>query len=146
MNAGQYFVYCLKHTFDYQGRARRAEYGWFLLISIIINLVLGWVQQGTDLALVQIPLGIFSIWLTLSGIAVTARRLHDLGFSGWWQLIPLLPLVLMGVIAWVFKPDVGMIYAILAFLWFAMLLGFQMFILFKSGQPFSNRFGENPKG
>ena len=81
----------------FSGRARRAEYWWFILfvffvnigVSIIDSIFLGFSGAG--------PVGlIFSLAIAIPTIALTARRLHDVNKSGWWQLIYLAPF--LGVI------------------------------------------------
>ena len=62
-----------------QGRASRSEYWWFMLFTAVATAVLE-----------NIPvLGmIASLAFILPSICVTSRRLHDIGWSGWWQLLP----------------------------------------------------------
>ena len=61
--------------FNFSGRASRAEFWWVYLALTIIGFV---------------PLvGIFIQLVTFIGlISLTSRRLKDVGFSGWYQLIP----------------------------------------------------------
>jgi len=64
-----------------QGRASRSEYWWFMLFTAVATAVLE-----------NIPvLGmIASLAFILPSVCVTSRRLHDIGWSGWWQLLPLI--------------------------------------------------------
>ena len=70
---------------DFNGRSRRSEYWWSSLsisiIGAIVSVILG------DLAF------IWSLAILVPSIAVSVRRLHDVGKSGWWYLIGLVPLV-----------------------------------------------------
>ena len=61
--------------FNFSGRASRAEFWWVYLALTIIGFV---------------PLvGIFIQLVTFIGlISLTSRRLQDVGFSGWYQLVP----------------------------------------------------------
>ncbi|MGD9957532.1 MAG: DUF805 domain-containing protein [Candidatus Nanopelagicales bacterium] len=81
----------------FSGRARRSEYWWWILFSVLVAVVasiadvvlktntlegsggvkLGWIYVIASLALV------------IPTIAVTFRRLHDTGRSGWWWLLSL---------------------------------------------------------
>ncbi len=81
-----YFIGALKKYADFTGRARRKEYWMFMLIYLIIQVVL--TVLGLDLALMILGLG-----LLVPSLSLGARRLHDTGRSGWWQLIYLVPLI-----------------------------------------------------
>ena len=81
-----YFIGALKKYADFTGRARRKEYWMFMLIYLIIQVVLS--ILGLDLVLMVLGLG-----LLVPNLSIGARRLHDTGRSGWWQLIYLVPLI-----------------------------------------------------
>lgn len=81
-----YFIGALKKYADFSGRARRKEYWMFVLICTIINIILA--VLGIDIISM-----IFSLALLVPSISIGARRLHDTGRSGWWQLIYLIPLI-----------------------------------------------------
>ena len=70
---------------DFNGRSRRSEYWWsslsIAIIGAIVSAILG------DLAF------IWSLAILVPGIAVSVRRLHDIGKSGWWYLFIFVPLV-----------------------------------------------------
>ena len=76
---------CFQKYATFDGTARRSEYWWFALFSIIANLVLG--EISTTLG------AVFVLATVIPSIAVATRRLHDTDRSGWWQLISLVPLV-----------------------------------------------------
>lgn len=119
----EYFKNCvLKHYVDFKGRARRKEYWFFALfqiIAIILAGIVGGVLDNVGLPFSSILVTIVTLGLLLPSLAVTFRRLHDIGKSGWWILITLVPCV-GGIILLVF-----------------MLL---------DSQPGSNAYGPNPKG
>ena len=74
-----YFVDVLKnHYTDFNGRANRPQYWYFVLFVFIISLVLGL---------------IFSLAILVPSIGLGVRRLHDLGRPGWWYFGVLIPIV-----------------------------------------------------
>ncbi|WP_227396005.1 DUF805 domain-containing protein [Jeotgalibacillus aurantiacus] len=87
----QWYLKVLKNYVTFSGRARRKEFWMFNLINFLIVLALSVVEL-----VLEIPAflsGIYSLAIILPSLAVTVRRLHDIGKSGWWILISLVPLV-----------------------------------------------------
>ena len=89
---------CFQKYAVFSGRASRSEFWWFALFTFIGGIVtsvadvmiLGYVSEDWG------PLNIiFSIITTLPGIAVGARRLHDINKSGWWCLTCITPLIVV---------------------------------------------------
>ncbi|AZG34309.1 MAG: uncharacterized membrane protein YhaH (DUF805 family) [Moritella dasanensis] len=81
-----YFIGALKKYADFTGRARRKEYWMFILVYMIINIVFAVIGLDTISAIV-------SLALLVPSLSIAARRLHDTGRSGWWQLILLIPII-----------------------------------------------------
>lgn len=73
----------------FSGRARRAEYWWFSLFAVIVYVLAALVDSASGS---QVAAIVAFVALILPSIAVTVRRLHDTGRSGWWYLISLVPL------------------------------------------------------
>ncbi len=117
-----WYLGVLKKYVDFNGRARRKEYWFFVLFNLIISCVLSAIDVfiGTYSSSAGIGLlaGLYGLAVLLPGIGVTVRRLHDTGRSGWWILIALIPLV-----GWI------------------VLLVF----MFLDSQPETNAYGPNPK-
>lgn len=69
---------------NFSGRSRRSEYWYATLFNFLMSLIIGSIPYvGTIWALV----------VFIPSLAVCARRLHDIGKSGWWYLLNFIPLV-----------------------------------------------------
>src|SRR5436190_1392454 len=88
-----WYVSVLKKYTVFSGRARRQEYWMFTLFSVIISIVLSTIDSQLLKASPGILSSIYSLAVLLPSLAVTARRLHDTGRTGWWMLISLVPVV-----------------------------------------------------
>lgn len=92
-----WFLKAFSQYADFSGRARRREYWYFQLFSFLITVALAIVDIlfGTfsDEAGLGLFSGIASIAMFLPAWAVQVRRLHDIGRSGWWILIGLIPII-----------------------------------------------------
>lgn len=112
----------MKKYVVFSGRARRAEYWMFYLFTLIFGVVAIILDNALGLANEETGYGIlyvlFGLAVALPYLSVTVRRLHDVGKSGWWIFINLIPIV--GSI-WLFILTVT------------------------DSQPFENQYGINPK-
>lgn len=91
MDKFNYYIKVLKNYTTFTGRARRSEYWYFVLFNIIISMVLAFIDgaAGTSTLSGQgIIGGVYSLAVLLPAIAVAIRRMHDVGKSGWFVLIP----------------------------------------------------------
>ena len=139
----KYFLYCLKHYADFNGRARRSEYWFFTLVHsllVILPIIIGLVMIVTaSLTQLHHPaseaprygnVGVFIIFifallhlaLFIPQLAVSVRRLHDTDKSGFFILIA-------------FIPYVGVIGGIVLLVFYCM-----------DSTPGYNQYGPNPKG
>ena len=105
---------------DFKGRAGRSEYWLFVLVNVAISIVfqiLLSVFGGNSVAtlLVAIVFGVFGLAVLVPGLAISVRRMHDIGKGGEWIFINLVPFI--------------------GGLWFLVLC-------IKEGEPAANRFGE----
>ena len=92
-----WYLQALKKYADFSGRARRREYWFYILFYLIIMIVLmicdgfiGTTMQGAGIGILT---GIYALAVLIPTLAVTVRRLHDTGRSGWWIFIQLVPIV-----------------------------------------------------
>ena len=92
-----WFLVVLKKYATFSGRAQRAEYWWFYLISTLIIIGLSLIDQATGTLDEETGMGLlttlYSLAILIPSIAVGVRRLHDTGRSGWWLLIGLIPVI-----------------------------------------------------
>lgn len=76
---------CLTKYAHFNGRAARPEFWWFMLAQFVVIVILDMVSR---------PLGgVFSLAMLVPSLAVGSRRLHDIGKTGWLQLLALIPIV-----------------------------------------------------
>ena len=79
---------CLNKYSDFSGRASRSEYWYFYLFVLIADFLLGY----TSIPLIS---DYGSLILLVPMFAAGARRMHDVGKSGWWQLVPIANIVFL---------------------------------------------------
>jgi uncharacterized membrane protein YhaH (DUF805 family) len=87
----KYYLKALQNYATFKGRASRSEYWYFVLFNVIFSIVLGFVSGIVDLPILYT---IYSLALLIPSIAVAVRRMHDVGKSGWFVLIPIYDLIL----------------------------------------------------
>ena len=76
---------CLRKYVGFEGRASRPEFWWFALFQLIVLVVASMLGRTVYT--------IVALALVLPSLAVGARRLHDIGKSGWFLLLHLLPII-----------------------------------------------------
>lgn len=150
LNGWQYFLRALTNYATFAGRARRKEFWYFYLFTSIISAllslidtVLGLNGRNVEPGEGGILAGLFGVGILVPYFAVLSRRLHDVGRSSKWILVPFIS----GIVATV---------AIVAFEFVAFgsmmifpIVGIGFIILFwtlKDSQRGTNKWGPNPKG
>ena len=92
-----WYLEVLKKYAVFSGRARRKEYWMFFLINLIILVVLSIIDNLIGTVTRQggpgVLQGLYSLAVLIPTLAVTVRRLHDTGRTGWWILIGLIPVI-----------------------------------------------------
>jgi uncharacterized membrane protein YhaH (DUF805 family) len=118
---------------DFSGRARRREYWWFYLFNFLGALLLMIPATMMDPAsgsslpfLLVIPLVLYAVAVIIPYLAVTVRRLHDSGRSGWWFVL---------------------LQLVFAFIPFLNLIGGVVMLAFlvTDSEDGPNQYGPNPK-
>ncbi|MFC2264467.1 MAG: DUF805 domain-containing protein [Prevotella conceptionensis] len=117
---GNYKNVLTKKYSDFKGRAGRTEYWLFVLVNVVIvtvfQILMKVVEGSTAGTLVVSGIFcLFSLALLVPGLAISVRRMHDIGKGGEWFFINFIPVI--GAI------------------WFLVLC-------IKEGEPTANRFGE----
>ena len=127
----KWYLKVLKQYADFRGRARRTEYWMFALFNLIFSIGAALIDNLlhdtftiTDLYGDAVPVFYGYVYITytfamiIPSLAVSVRRLHDIGKSGWMMLVSLIPFI-------------GAIWLLVLFC--------------SDSQPGSNKWGHNPK-
>lgn len=119
-----YFIAFQKYAV-FSGRATRSEFWFFFLFNIIAVIIFGITAGivaaalGWDTTSAEGLADLYLLAALVPWLALNVRRLHDIGFSGWWLLISMVPLL---------GPITMLVFCA------------------QDSQPGANRFGPNPKG
>lgn len=89
-----WYLKVLKQYADFNGRARRKEYWMFFLINTIISYGIIGIAFAAELPALSSVSSVYSLAVLIPSIAVGVRRMHDVGKSGWFLLIPIYNLIL----------------------------------------------------
>jgi uncharacterized membrane protein YhaH (DUF805 family) len=79
-----------KQYFDFQGVTGRNAFWMFVLFNFIVSVVLSVVLSVVHL---QGLAGLYSLAVLLPSLGIGVRRMHDIGKSGWWLLVGLIPIL-----------------------------------------------------
>ncbi len=171
---------------DFEGRARRSEFWLWVLFRVLLSLATGvcvlfFMTSGMDFEhpspemfltryfRVVPPFSLLHLALLLPSIAVGVRRLHDIGRTGWWLIMPHV-VAIIGVFAFIalngssfvslishadiiseaegFAFAKTVILSALGLIWLPTLVSQIVLLVFfvTDGTPHANRFGSDPKG
>lgn len=127
MNGFQHYRNTLTNNYsNFSGRARRAEYWYFLLFNALFGYALLFLGMaiaapfGEDLFILGIiPYLLFFLAIIIPALGVLVRRLHDIGKSGWYYFMGFIPIA---------GPIILLVYFV------------------TDSQPGHNKWGPNPKG
>jgi len=117
-----WYLQVLKKYADFNGRARRKEYWMYTLFNLIFIIIAGSADNLMGITFNGFPYGpiylLYALAVIIPGLAVSVRRLHDIGKSGWMILVAFIPLV-------------GIIWLLVLYC--------------TDSQPGTNEYGPNPK-
>lgn len=88
----KYYIRVFQNYVNFQGRDSRKQYWMFVLINIIVSGILFLISSLIGDSY-QILSNIYGLALLVPGLAISIRRMHDIGKSGWWILIDLIPII-----------------------------------------------------
>ena len=104
------YLLALKNYGNFADRTRRRDFWLFILINNIVYLALLFADGKIGTASQDFTIGVLSGFYTLATtvplIAVGVRRLHDMGRSGWWIILSLVPLLNLYPFFWFFRDSV----------------------------------------
>ena len=110
-----WYVKVMKNYFNVEGRARRTEYWMYFLVYLGIIIVASILDAMVGMGLIG---GLVALGHLIPSITVGVRRLHDIGRSGWFLLVGLIPLI-----GWIIL----------------------LYWAVQEGDPQDNAYGSNPK-
>jgi len=117
-----WYLTVIKKYVVFSGRARRKEFWTFVLFNFLFFIVAAILDNLLGLASKEYYLGpiysLYALFIIIPYLAVAVRRLHDIGKSGWWIFIKLIPII-------------GAIWLLI--------------LLFTEGNKGPNEYGEDPK-
>ena len=113
----EWYIGAIKKYAVFDGRTRRKEYWMFVLFNMIFAFIVSLLDELVFDSQ-EILFTLYRLFIFVPSLSVTVRRLHDVGKSGWFLLILLIPII--GII-WI------------------------LILLCKDGEPGTNKYGENPK-
>ena len=133
MGFGQAVSTCFSKYATFSGRARRSEFWWWVLFTFILSAIASVLDNLLGLHVVSTTAtssgvsvnsfgwigAVVGLALLLPSLAVTFRRLHDTGRSGWWWLLSLICCI-GTILLWIF--------------------------CLSDSTPGTNQYGPNPKG
>ena len=133
---------CFANTFKWSGRACRAEFWYFaILFGVTAFLYLFTYEVSESVGIGRIIFFIFLMWVAMAWVSVTIRRLHDIGKSGTYYWLFLLPNILTRIQQRIGNDDwdyvivpISCVLKIIFIVWMC-----------RKGVPGENEWGNNPK-
>ena len=79
---------CFSKYADFTGRARRSEFWFWYLFTVLVSMFSSWIPFAS----------LVTLALVIPTLAASVRRLHDTGRSGWWLLLSIIPSIIWFII------------------------------------------------
>ena len=154
-----YYLQALSSKYaDFSGRSRRSEYWFFSLFSFfaaiiltMVDIAIGTFDHETETGLLA---SIYGLLVLIPTLAVTVRRLHDIGKSGWAMFVVYGSMCMIGFSTMflatlsatqrITEDQLGLAMVMLGITLIGLVILFLVWLLTDS-QAGRNRFGENPK-
>lgn len=89
-----WYLKVLKQYADFSGRARRKEYWMYALFNLIIIYGVIILALVLKIKALMFLANIYALATMIPSLAVGVRRMHDVGKSGWFLLVPIYSLIL----------------------------------------------------
>jgi len=153
MSFGEAIKTCFEKYAVFSGRARRSEFWYFYLFYILVAF-------GLSFLSIRIPVAkylyiLFGLGVFLPYTAVTVRRLHDIGKSGWILLIFMVVIFLISMLMFLIidiiaptiegsSMTVFIVYSIFVLIVLALAIWLIVWLC-RDSQPGENKWGPNPK-
>lgn len=141
----EYYLGAFRKFATFIGRARRKEYGWFLVFNFIVGIIISVVDFlafGDSDGFFSL---IYALVVFIPGLAVLVRRLHDFGKSGWFVLVIIFAPTIALIVSLLFiqrSKELGMLFLVIAL---ALFFYFIFLPIFKKGDEGENAYGSDPK-
>ena len=173
MTFGESVKTCFRKYFVFRGRASRSEFWWFQLFVLVVGIALSFIDSAlfgqTTNRILDDDLfergdisasfysifpgrmfeDIFDLATLMPTLTVSARRLHDIGKTGWWQVIPFAGLLLMApgfYMVIVGEPSGPATFSLAIGALVALVLFIMLIVWYcRDSERGANRFGESSK-
>ena len=93
MNMFQAVISVFSKYAEFKGRARRSEYWYFVLFNVIVTVILVLIWRLPSKGHYNIPLSVYRLAILCPSLALSWRRLHDIGKPGKYWFVYLIPVI-----------------------------------------------------
>jgi len=86
----EWYIKAIKNYYSFKGRSTRAEYWYFTMFNILFYIGASMID-----VIIMMPIAslLYGLFVLIPGTAVSIRRMHDVGKSGWWLMLNLIPVI-----------------------------------------------------